>query len=596
MQIPYKNERLETVMIGCNITLSVLVVATFVSLFGFRQPLLAVRWLYAIQVLLLAFFAIEKVIRTFNAQSRWLYWRVHWYEIPLWIFLLLVAFAPDDWSEWVDTEDVLHFAVGVYLVLQVVLKACRTTVKLVAKGRNPTRMLIASFLILIVVGAGVLCLPNASTGEPLGFVDALFTATSATCVTGLVVKDTGTDFSFMGQLVILTLIQLGGLGIVVFGAVFSLLLGQALSLRESVAMQDLLNTNTLTRIGNMIGFIFGFTLIVEILGTVGLMTLWRSDPNWTGAEPEQWFYCIFHAISAFCNAGFGLYGDSLERFGGSWQVYAVIVPLIVLGGMGFGVLYNLCNVCANRIKRACVWLFSMQARLAMRPPKPVSLQAKIVVSVSVLLIVGGTVSLYVLERWSGGPEVGSCASWRAAFFQSVTARTAGFNTIAINEMTPAGRLVLMGLMFLGGSPGSTAGGIKTVTLAVIVMAIVTTLRRRSEVEIFRRAVDIAVVGRAITVMGLFIVVLVGASFLLTFTERGHADQVTLWDILFETTSALGTVGLTTGITPILTGLGKCIIIVVMLVGRLGPLTLLAALTFDLKAARFNYPREPLVVG
>jgi trk system potassium uptake protein TrkH len=412
----------------------------------------------------------------------------------------------------------------------------------------------------------------------------------------LVVKDTGADFTLMGQMVILALIQLGGLGIVVFGVVFSLLLGQALSLRESVAVQDLLSTNTLNRIGNMIGFIFTFTLVVEVLGTFGLMSLWRSDPQWTGTVQDQWFYSLFHAISAFCNAGFGLYGDSLERFDGRWEVYGVIAPLIILGGMGFSVLYNLCNVIVDRIKRTLAWICSSQARLMMRPPKPVSLQSKIVVSVSVFLILAGTVLLYTLDRWSDGGRAGSCASWPAAFFQSISARTAGFNTIAIHEMTGSGQLVLMVLMFLGGSPGSTAGGIKTVTLAVIVMAIVTTLRKRGEVEMFHRSVGTAVVGRAVTVTGLFVGVLLLATFLLSITERGHTADVTLDAILFETTSALGTVGLTTGITPNLTALGKCIIIFVMLIGRLGPLTLLAALTFDIKAARYSYPAEPVMVG
>ncbi|MFC1766085.1 TrkH family potassium uptake protein, partial [Planctomycetota bacterium] len=594
-QIRYKNSRLETWLIGLNVSVAVLVVATFVTLFGFAEPLLPERWLYALQVVLLAFFVIEKLLRTFNAESKAEYWHVNWFEVFLLGLLGLVAVSQEGWSEWADSEHVWHFAVGLYLVFQVVIKVCRSTVRLVSLGRNPTRMLIASFLVLIFAGAGLLCLPKAATGVPLSFVDALFTATSATCVTGLVVKDTGSDFTLMGQIVILTLIQLGGLGIVIFGAVFALLLRQALTVRESAAMQDLLSANTLTSIGNIIGFIFAFTLIIEALGTVALLPLWRHDPNWTGTVIQQrWFYSLFHSISAFCNAGFGLYSDSLERFQYRSGVYLVIAPLIVLGGLGFSVLYNLFNVLADRIKRSCIWFRFKHVRLAMALPKRITLQTKIVLSTSLVLILIGTVSIYSFDALTGSPDRLHSASWGAAFFQSVSARTAGFNTVPIDELAPTAQLCLIVLMFIGGSPGSAAGGIKTVTLAVIVMALITTLRKRGEVEVFRRSISTSVVGRALTVTLLFVAATLVATLLLSVTECSH--HIPLSDLLFEVTSALATVGLSTGVTATLTALGKIIIILMMLIGRLGPLTLLAAMTFDIKPARYNFPQEPVMVG
>jgi trk system potassium uptake protein TrkH len=231
----------------------------------------------------------------------------------------------------------------------------------------------------------------------------------------------------------------------------------------------------------------------------------------------------------------------------------------------------------------------------MEVPKRMRLQTKIVLSVSTALIVLGTAAILLLERYAGD-TTNPGSDIPGALFQSVTARTAGFNTVDIAAMTPSSKLVLIFLMFIGGSPGSTAGGIKTVTLAVIVMTVVATLRKRDETEMFRRSVRRVVVGRAFTVTLLFGVVLFATTLALSVTESPLPERFVVLDILFEAASALGTVGLSTGVTPTLTWVGKVIIIVVMLVGRLGPLTLLAALTFDTKPARYNYPDEAIIVG
>jgi trk system potassium uptake protein TrkH len=484
--------------------------------------------------------------------------------------------------------------VGIYLVIQVVAKLCRTSVNLAASGKSPTQTLIASFLVLIISGAGLLMLPLASTGENVSFVDSLFTATSATCVTGLIVKNTGEDFSLMGQIVILTLIQLGGLGIVVFGAVFALLLGQALSLRESVAMQDLLSTRTLSRIGNMIAFIFIGTVFIEAVGAVTLLGMWNNVPGRSANIQQQWFYSVFHSISAFCNAGFSLFSNSFIEYNRSWQVYVVVCPLIILGGLGFGVLYDLVNIAADRVKRVLKKLFFKRYRLSMETPKRLRLQTKIVISISACLIVLGMVAIIVFERYASQGNTANRNDILGALFQSVTARTAGFNTVDVSSLSSSSQFILILLMFIGGSPGSTAGGIKTVTLAVVIMTAVAALRKREEVEMFKRSVRIVVVGRAVTVMLLFAAVLFITTLALSISESSNG--FTMSQIMFEAGSALGTVGLTTGITPSLTTAGKLIIIATMLIGRLGPLTLLAALTFNIKPARYNYPDEAVIVG
>ena len=599
MRIEYKNKRLENILIIANALASAMVVTSFVLLFGGFEKELMPREviLYTIQVVLLCIFVAEKIIRFSNSSSKIDFWRANWFEIPLLLMLGITAIGAGRWfaPSKAEAVEVRHFAVGIYLVIQVVAKLCRTSVNMAASGKNPTQTLIASFLVLIISGAGLLMLPLASTGDNLSFVDALFTATSATCVTGLIVKDTGQDFGLMGQIVILTLIQLGGLGIVVFGAVFALLLGQALSLRESAAMQDLLSTRTLSRIGNMIAFIFIGTILIEAVGTIGLFGMWNDVPGQVANNiHQQYFYSIFHSVSAFCNAGFSLFDDSFISYDKSWGVYVVICPLIILGGLGFGVLYDLVTTATDRVKRVFKKLFFKRYRLLMETPKRLRLQTKIVLSVSACLIVLGMLAILVFERYASGSDSPGKTSVLGALFQSITARTAGFNTVDISATSASSKFILILLMFIGGSPGSTAGGIKTVTLAVVVMTAIAALRKRQEVEMFKRSVRIVVVGRAVTVTLLFLAVLFTATLALSITE--NTNGFTMSDIMFEASSALGTVGLTTGITASLTTAGKFIIIATMLIGRLGPLTLLAALTFDLKPARYNYPDEAVIVG
>ncbi|MHC4124307.1 MAG: potassium transporter TrkG [Planctomycetota bacterium] len=321
MKLAYKNEKLEKVLIGVNVVAAAIVTASFVALFGFYEPLLQKQFLYSAQFLLLFVFITEKVFRAINSVSMREYLRNFWFDILLFATLILSLIGAGRWFAYAEPTGVKHIAVGVYLILQVVIKVCRTVVNMAASGRNPTQTLILSFLFLIIAGSGLLMLPRSSTGVNVSFIDSLFTATSATCVTGLIVKDTGSDFSMVGQIVILTLIQLGGLGIVVFGAVFALLLRQALSVKESVAMQDLLSARTLGRIGNMIVFIFISTVLIEAVGAVSMFEMWNNEPNWVGNVDEQWFCSIFHSVSSFCNAGFSLFNNSFVGYSKCWQIY-----------------------------------------------------------------------------------------------------------------------------------------------------------------------------------------------------------------------------------------------------------------------------------
>ena len=595
MKIAYRNKRLEQALIGVKAVASLIIVASFALLFGFYRPPLPGDILVGVLTAMLAIFVAGKIVRLLNAESKREYLFANWYEIPMLVALAVTVVGAGRWFGRTDPSRVQHWAIAIYLVVDVTIKFFMVSVRLAAAGRSPTRTLIASFVILIVAGAALLSLPRATTGRAsLSPVDALFTATSATCVTGLVVRDTGKDFTLMGQLVILALIQLGGLGIVIFGAVLALLLGQALGVRESAAMQDLLSEGTLSRIGRMILFIFIATALIELAGAATLLPMWNDVPGPTLGIHHRWYCSLFHAISAFCNAGFCLFSDSFVGYRRCWGIYLVVCPLIVLGGLGFGVLYDLGSVVIDRTSRVFKKSFRRPCPIFLEAPKRMWLQTKIVLAVTFSLIVGGTLALYAFEKLTGqGPDGGGLGVLDA-FFQSITARTAGFNTVGIAGLSDATRLILIMLMFVGGSPGGTAGGVKTVTLAVVIMAVVSTLRRREEVEMFNRSVRLMIVRRAIAVMVLFIVVLFGATLGLCITEA--SNRFTLMQIFFEAASALGTVGLSTGITPSLTAAGKIIIVIVMLTGRLGPLTWLVAMTFNLKSARYSYPDEAIVVG
>ena len=583
MKIFYENKHIERLLVIVNAMATLAVVAAALAQMGFHEPMLKINAFYIVLITAAAVFVTTKCIRYFNVLSKADFLRVNWFELPLLIALLVALLLADKWAGNYNPTGIRMAAIGIYLLLQILAKVCRTVVEMAASGRNPAITLICCFLVLIICGAGLLALPKSYTSEPVTIVDALFTATSATCVTGLIVKDTGADFTVIGQTIILILIQLGGLGIVIFGAVFALLLGQALSVSQSVAMQDLLNAQTSGRISRMIAFIFVGTITIEAIGAMSLFPIWPGSAAFEPHTAHQWFYSIFHSISAFCNAGFSLFDTSFIEYNKSWAIYTVVCPLIILGGLGFPVLYNLFSVCSDKVKRLFQKLIWPERAFVMQPPRRVQLQTKIVIIVSALLIVAGMFALMLFGL-----------SLTDALFQSITARTAGFNTVDINAVSTPGKLVLILLMFIGGSPGSTAGGIKTVTLAVIVMAAVTTIRKRAEVEIFSRSIRLATIGKALTVVLLFVVVFIGVTLALSVTEKQNGFNMS--QIMFEAGSALGTVGLTTGITGSLTTAGKLIIIVTMLIGRLGPLTLLAMLTFNLKQTRYSYPSEAVVVG
>nr|WP_259391377.1 TrkH family potassium uptake protein [Paenibacillus sp. 1011MAR3C5] len=435
---------------------------------------------------------------------------------------------------------------------------------------NPHQWSVIGFAVIIFIGAILLALPSSSTsGKSIGFLDALFTSTSAVCVTGLVVLDTGSDFTLLGQGIILLLIQIGGMGFMVYGVIIALLLGKKIGLRQRVFIQESTKSASIQGLVKLVLSIVVITLSFEAAGAFVLWLRWMPELG----VGESAYYAVFHAVSSFNNAGFGLWSDSLVRYVGDPIVNIVISFLFIFGGIGFIVIVDI-------VKKRRWSLFA--------------LHTKIVLLISALLTVGGFILILILELLN--PAVFGGLSWSeklwAAYFQSVTTRTAGFNSVDLGGLLTATQFLMVFLMFVGASSGSTGGGIKTNTLMILLVAMYSSIRGRSQVHIFKRKISHNIVLSALSVILLSLGLVLFVSFLLTITEGGKE----FIDLLFEATSAFGTVGMSVGITPDLTPAGKMIIIFTMFAGRLGPLTLAFALARKLKVSKIGYPEEKILVG
>lgn len=457
---------------------------------------------------------------------------------------------------------------------------------LVTEYLAPSQILVVGFLLVIAIGTLLLMLPiSTSQGETTHFIDALFTATSAVCVTGLSVVSTFSHWSVFGKVVILMCIQIGGLGFMSLVSMMFIVMGKRITLKNRIIMQEALNYNTTAGIVRFTKSIVLGTLCIEGIGALLLTFVFI---------PEYGFikglgYSIFHSISAFCNAGFDVLGaNSLEPYVGNTIVNMTIMLLIIIGGLGFSVWVDTYNM--FKIKKAAKEHFTWKQAIY-----KLSVHTRLVWVITIGLLIIGFLFFFCVEFTN--PNTLGMLTFKeklyAAMFQSVSPRTAGFTTIPLAEMTDTSKVMTMILMFIGGSPAGIAGGVKTVTVGVLILCALSTLKGRENTVVFKRRIPLHLITRALTIIMISISVVVVMVMILSFTE-----DFTFIEILFEVISAFATVGTTLGITAQLSIIGRITIIVAMFIGRLGPITMAVALMIRQGEDKgtIGYPEEKIMVG
>ena len=601
-------------------------VGALVLEYGFRRPVVDIRILHAVEALIVAVFVLDRIARLLLSRRRGDYFRENIVDFAL--MGVAAGVVAINFETVLSAGALYVFITQAYILVALILRGVSLNLRFAGSGIHPGWLLVGSFAFMILAGSGLLMLPVSIRQEFYPnwyYLDSLFTATSATCVTGLVLRNTGGHFTTFGQAVILALIQCGGLGIMLFGTVLGLLMGKALTMRQSDTIGRMISSEGAGKLGRLVAFVIVVTFAFEIAGAVGMYSMYSGTPDTRGVPLEGGravWYAVFHSISSFCNSGFSLYGNNMMqgvREGWAeaalrerWQIMGVMAPLIVLGGLGFPVLQDCARYAATFVRRTIGRIRAGNAIVPMVGARGrLSLHSKIVLTTSLALVIAGAGVLLLIEpRGERAPRIGrhqigvsdARGDWRPmplaqrtreAIFQSISARTAGFNTIDIAELSDGGKLWLCLLMIIGGSPASTAGGMKTVTFALLILIAWCQLRRRREVEVFRRSISLTIIGRAVSVGVLYVGLLATVTLLLCVAQGPGFRFI---DLLLEACSACGTVGLSAGVTRGLSEFGKCVIIAGMFIGRLGPLTLLAALTSRLRWVEYAYPSENVIIG
>ncbi|MGN0143814.1 MAG: TrkH family potassium uptake protein [Clostridium sp.] len=437
---------------------------------------------------------------------------------------------------------------------------------------SEVRILALGFMIIILLGGVILSLPISSkNGTYTSLIDSIFTATSAVCVTGLVTVDTGTHWNTFGHCIIMILIEVGGLGFMSVTTFFAMILGKKITLRDRLIMQEAMNAFDIQGLVKMMRYILILTFSVQSIGALLLSFVFIPEFGLkTGV-----FYSIFHSVSAFCNAGFDLFGNfsSLTRYYNNYYIIIIISLLIIIGGLGFAVISEL---------------------LHFKHIKKFSIHSKIVLCVTLSLIILGAVSIFCVEYKNEATLAGLNFGEKVlnSLFASITPRTAGFNSISTGDMTMSGKLITIILMFIGGSPGSTAGGIKTTTFGVLILTIICVLKGRNDTEVFGRRFSKETVYKAFTLFALAMLIVLIVTMILSVAE----PEQQFIDLLYEASSALGTAGITTGVTQEIGTLSKFVLMFTMYCGRLGPITVLLALIKRNKKNGIKYPEAKILIG
>jgi potassium uptake TrkH family protein len=518
--------------------------------------------------------------------------RKTWFEAVL-LFLIFInavsrLFLDQSILNWIGQQlELFHLEnfyilfIQFYFFILVGIELSKASTQLSVLKMNPPRLLILSFVVLILVGTGLLMMPEMTQEVySMPFFEALFTSISASCVTGLIVVDTATYFTQKGHIILMLLIQLGGLNIISFATLFAIFSKKGLGIKHQTMLQENFSSESLLSGKGLLRKIFLFSFFMETIGMVLLYFTWNPELKFPHVE-EQFFYSLFHSVSAFNNAGFSLFTDGLHDhlIQNSHSMHLVLAGLIFFGAIGFPVIEDLFNI--KRIKKTLKtpWL-------------GLKLSTQISFYTSLILIAFGMLMFYFLEQQNSLNGMEIEGQLVTSFFQSITARTAGFNTVDFSLIGTPMLIIFIFLMFVGASPGSTGGGIKTSTFTLIICSAINTIRGQKRIEIGRRTISPELLHKAFSIFLFSASAIFLAIFILSISD----GEKGLMPIAFETVSAFSTVGLSTGITPDLSFVGKIVIMICMFVGRIGTLTLAFALSRKMRSHNYEYPNAHLTVG
>jgi trk system potassium uptake protein len=573
-----------------SILVSVIAILTIIYYHGFPETKQSIHFTYIIISGSFWFYIFKFFIKIFYDFHPIDYIRKNWFEGTIMLVVFLDSISKLLFGEHIVNAVFLalnmpHFTayyilfIQFYLFIIVAIEIAKASQHIAIFRLGPSALLSMSFILIITVGGLLLFMPEMTVAGHIRFIDAFFTSTSACCVTGLTCVDTVTTFSLKGKIIIMILIQLGGINIISFATFFATFYRDT-GLRYQSILKDLVTTDQLSDTRNILRRIVFFSVLIEFIGATALFFTWGSHAVFHNLS-EKVFFSVFHSVSAFNNAGFALFTDNLYdvTIRHSYMLQMVIASLIFFGGLGFIAMQDIFGFSNIRTRIKIRW-------------KKLMVGTKVALFTSFILIISGAVLFYFLERNGAARGYSPIGAIVISIFQSVTTRTAGFNSVDFSRLGQPILIFMMLLMFVGASPGSTGGGIKTTTFAVIVKSAISTIRGKKNVEILKHSISTDLIDKSYSIALFSITLIFISAFILSITESNFG----FLNLLFEEVSAFGTVGLSTGITSGLSDIGKIIIITSMYVGRIGTLTLALALTKKAFYTKYYYPKVNMMVG
>ena len=513
------------------------------------------------------------------------------FEFFLTALLHFSAFIQFGWMEsWIWLQAYESLLTNIIIFLLFFIELSRLSLGLNKMSLHPALIFILSFLLVIFIGTLLLKLPNA-TVQGISWIDALFTATSAVCVTGLIVVDTATAFTGLGQSILMVLYQLGGLGVMTFTSFFGFFFKGGQSLQSQLFIKDYINEDNIGKVGSTLINIILFTVVFEVL--IGSVIFFLIDGTLFQTTGDRLFFSLFHSISAFCNAGFSTLTNGLYEveFRTEYHVHLVLAISIIVGGIGFPVIVSYAQM-AKRIINNWLNVWTKKDSFYHHTPRIFNINTRLTITSTLILLILGFVTYWIFEQQYTLAGLSGYPKFVTAFFGSVTPRTAGFNTVDVTQLALPTLLIYLILMWIGASPGSTGGGLKTTTFAVALLNAISIAKGKDRVEVFNRQIDPETVRKAFAVMLLSFIVIGFGVFIVLFLN----PDLQILEVAFEVFSAFSTVGLSLGITAKLTTGSKLVISIIMFLGRVGTLTVLVAFIRKTRSLRYKYPQEGVFIS